>query len=139
MVDDKLKQLPPLQPGTKVMAIDQTRASKWDPIYKGLYTVICQTEGKNYKLQDADGKMLDRRMTIHMLKPVDSMLLSGGRKLQQSKEEEKGEAVSKEGILPEEEKDGVDQHYEVSGIMDHRTLLQMLLTVAMRMTSVSNL
>ena len=64
--------------------------------------------------------MLDRRMTIHMLKPVDSMLLSGGRKLQQSKEEEKGEAVSKERILPEEEKDEVDQHYEVSGIMDHR-------------------
>ena len=33
------------------------------------------------------------------------MLLSGGRKLQQSKEKEKDEA---------------DQHYEVSGIMDHR-------------------
>ena len=105
IVDNKLKQLPPLQPETKAMAIDQTRASKWDPIYKGPYTVIHQTEGKNYELEDVDGKMLNRRMTIHMLKPVNNMLLSGGRKLQQSKEKEKDEA---------------DQHYEVSGIMDHR-------------------
>ena len=45
-------------------------------------------------------------MTIYMLKSVDSILLSGGRKLQQSKEKEKDEA---------------DQHYEVSGIMDHRS------------------
>ena len=51
MVDDKLKQLPLLQPVTKVMAIDQTGVSKWDLIYKGPYIVICQTKGKSYKLQ----------------------------------------------------------------------------------------
>ena len=46
MVYNKLKQLPSLQSGTKVMAIDQTRASKWDLIYKGPYTVVHQTEGR---------------------------------------------------------------------------------------------
>ena len=35
IVYDKLKQLLSLQSETKVMAIDQIRASKWDPIYKG--------------------------------------------------------------------------------------------------------
>jgi hypothetical protein len=97
-MDEHNKQLPSLQPGTKVMALDQTRSSKWDPIYEGPYTIIKQTAGGAYELQDHDGKRLDRKMVISMLKVIDGVPPSGGRK-----------EIQKE-----------DQHYEVLGILAHR-------------------
>jgi hypothetical protein len=96
--NNHLKQLPNLMPGAKVMALDQTRSSKWDPVYEGPYTIIRKTGGGAYILQDHDGTTLDRKMTISMLKPIDGMIPSGGRK-QQDKD---------------------SKHYEIAGILDHR-------------------
>ena len=103
-VDNSLKQLQPFKPGTKVMTVDQTRSSKWDPIYEGPYTVVCQTKGESYILMDSDGKALDRRMTVQMLKPVDDVTSSGGRM---------NESINNNT-------DSDDKHYEVSGILNHR-------------------
>jgi hypothetical protein len=64
--NDCKKQVEPLAPGTRVMARDQTRESKWDPRFEGPFI-------------DADGKELERRMTIDMLRPLDAPKASGGR------------------------------------------------------------
>jgi hypothetical protein len=96
-IDKHVKQVAVLKPGTQVMAIDQTRVSKWDPIYEGPYTIIRQTEKGSYVLRDHDGKEIDRHMAIHMLKIVDGVSPSEGGKKKQKEES-----------------------YEVSGILNHR-------------------
>jgi hypothetical protein len=85
--------MPALKPGTMVMAVDQTRRSKWDPVYEGPYKIESRDQKGTYSLRDVDGKMLDRKMTINMLKPIDGTP-SGGR----------NEA----------------KHYEVLGVLKHR-------------------
>lgn len=92
-VDQHVKQMPALKPGTMVMAVDQTRRSKWDPVYEGPYKIESRDQKGTYSLRDVDGKMLDRKMTINMLKPIDGTP-SGGR----------NEA----------------KHYEVLGVLKHR-------------------
>jgi transposase InsO family protein len=87
-----------LSPGTQVMALDQTRASKWDPVYEGPFTVIKQDQGGAYVLQDADGQILKRKMTINMLKPLEF-------------------PVSDDGTSSEE---GDIVHLEVKKILDHK-------------------
>ena len=53
------------------MSIDPTRASKWDPVYEGPYTILRQHRDGSYALQDELGQELTRRRTIEMLKVVD--------------------------------------------------------------------
>ena len=43
---------------TRVMALDSTHASKWDPVYKGEYTVVHQNQGGAYILKDYTGDIL---------------------------------------------------------------------------------
>jgi hypothetical protein len=67
---DSRKQIGVLQPGTKVMALDQTRGSKWDPVYEGPYEVIQQHTGGAYSLKDSLGRTMERRQTVDMLKVI---------------------------------------------------------------------
>ena len=60
----------PIPVGSSVMAIDATRASKWDPVYEGPFVVAQRHPGGTYTLQDATGAMLERRRTIDMLKII---------------------------------------------------------------------
>jgi hypothetical protein len=103
-----IKQVPSISPGTRVMAVDQTRASKWDPVYGGPYTVIRQTKGGAYVLQDHDGKELSRKMTIQMLKLADDRMPS-----------EEGDEDRKKVEKVDKDK---NEHFEVLGILDHRKM-----------------
>jgi transposase InsO family protein len=49
------RQVAVLEPGTMVMALDQTRSSKWDPIYEGPFEVVKQHKGGAYSLKDSLG------------------------------------------------------------------------------------
>src|SRR5271165_6249680 len=62
------------------MVKDDTQASKWDPAYKGPFTVIKQTRGGNYILQDMTGYEIAHRFTIDKLKIIDGTMSSGERK-----------------------------------------------------------
>ena len=101
---------PPLTPGTRVMAFDQTRASKWDPIYEGPFTIQRLTDGGSYVLNDATGDEVPRRMSREMLSPIEddkvvnSFQESGGINNQ----------PSSTNFIDE------DEHFEVEAIMDHR-------------------
>ena len=64
------KQVDALKPGDTVMLKDPIRASKWDPVYEGPYTVIKQHEGGAYSLKDALGRTLPRRCTVDMMKSI---------------------------------------------------------------------
>ena len=65
------KQSEILQPGTRVMSVDSTHASKWNPVYEGPYTVLQQPHDGSYSLQDDLGQELSRHRTIEMLKVVN--------------------------------------------------------------------
>ncbi|MGH2639393.1 MAG: integrase catalytic domain-containing protein, partial [Rhabdochlamydiaceae bacterium] len=69
-LDTNRKQQGMLLPGTKVMALDQTRGSKWDPVYEGPFTVVRQGEGGAYTLKDAKGAHLTAKCTIDMLRVI---------------------------------------------------------------------
>jgi len=80
-LNSERKQIESLQPGAMVMAIDHTRASKWDPVYEGPFRVVKQHEGGAYSLADITGEILPRRRTIDMLKPIGDISMeipSGG-------------------------------------------------------------
>jgi hypothetical protein len=64
------KQSRQLEPGTMVMAVDQTRGSKWDPVYEGPFEVVQQHSGGSYSLKNSLGRILERRQTIDMLKVI---------------------------------------------------------------------
>ena len=55
--------------GSHVMAYDQTRTSKLDPIYEGPYKFV-QKKGGAYTLQDHDGVLLKRNYAPSQLIPV---------------------------------------------------------------------
>jgi hypothetical protein len=88
------KQSQVLKPGTKVMAVDQTKGSKWDLVYEGPFEIVKQHDGGSYSLRNSLGEILDRRQTIDMLKVVDNT---------------KNKVIS-----------DIDQHYEVETIKKHR-------------------
>jgi hypothetical protein len=137
---DERKQVLPLQPGTKVMAINKTRSSKWDPQFEGPYEVVKQHRGGAYTLKDATGEIVPRRRTIDMLKPIGdhkseskTAVPSGGvvKKEEESNLEEKSrrsvrlqkkrdsEVKSKASEIERSEKNqGV--HLEIDRIIDHR-------------------
>ena len=89
------KQVEELKPGTLVMAIDPNKASKWDPVYQGPYTVKERNKGGAYTLINELGEEMLPRRTIEMLKPVQ----------QSSKLADRAQSGS---------------NYEVERVMDHR-------------------
>ena len=62
-----------------------------------------QTRGGAYILRDVTGAIMDRKMTIDMLKPI-----------------EQGQHKSEENLVHQEEVNKDNNHFEVQGILDHR-------------------
>ena len=124
---DDLRQLvEPLLVGTKVMAMDHTRSSKWDPIFEGPFEVVERHNGGAYTLKDLAGNVLDRRRTIDMLKevPKEKLVVSTperevgeGKKLVAPFLEARSEAgeFSDDSTIAKEQ----ERHWEVEGIIDH--------------------
>ena len=103
--DEDRKMVPHVEVGSKVMAMDHTRQSKWDPIYEGPFTVKKQSDGGAYVLSDYNGEELERRYTVDMLKVLaDGFHLGRGRRKSRKREILKLD-------LPEE-----DFHYVVQQI-----------------------
>jgi len=71
---NKRKQFKPLQTGDTVMATDQTRSSKWEPVYEGPYIVEKRNSGGTYTLKNILGDTLPRSQTIDMLQPVHAKI-----------------------------------------------------------------
>jgi len=119
--DSTMKQQNILQPGTQVMALDMTRASKWDPIYEGPFTVVKLSEGGAYVLKDKTGEQLKRQFAMESLKEIpditplttnfDSVTLSEGVDTSLVNKEK----VDK--ILLTKPK---ELHYEVQDILSHQ-------------------
>ena len=65
------KQKESVLPGQEVWIKDVTRGSKWDAVYEGPYTVLCQHKGGTYSLLDTMGEILPRRVPISQMKTVD--------------------------------------------------------------------
>jgi transposase InsO family protein len=122
--DADAKLVTPLEPGTKVMAMDVLKKSKWDPAYEGPFTVVRRTRRDNYVLSDATGAILGRNFSIHMLKPIDS-IVSGGRDasaintLGEPQTTTNGTTTVVENPVETIEEPHSD-HYEVKEIINHR-------------------
>ena len=54
------RQVEPLTVGEQVWIKDITRASKWELVYEGPYTILKQHQGGTYSLLDATGELLSR-------------------------------------------------------------------------------
>ena len=132
--------------GTIVYAVDQTRSSKWDPIYEGPFKIVEQHEGGSYSLCDANGERLGRRMTIDMLKPVvaanqEDLMVSespsggGGKKnvidpiksdsqaRKKKKSNNKKRSVKKtdtKKMKQSKDQDTMNRHFRVERILDHK-------------------
>jgi hypothetical protein len=89
------KQKNVFKPGDKVMAINHTRGSKWEPYYEGPFEVIRQNTGGAYALKNVMGNEIPWNYTIEMLKGVP-------------------------GVKNESE-DKKSDHFEVEKIMDHQS------------------
>ena len=57
---DLRKQKESVLPGQEVWIKDVTRGNKWDAVYEGPYTVLCQHKGGTYSLLDTMGEILPR-------------------------------------------------------------------------------
>ena len=68
--DKSVKIVDELEPGTIVMAVDKTKASKWDAENEGPFTIVRRTEGGAYVLADKTGVELGRRVNIENLTVV---------------------------------------------------------------------
>jgi hypothetical protein len=91
VVDDKLAV------GTRVMALDHTRESKWDPVYEGPYTVVSANQGGTYTLRGADGVLLPRRRTRDTLRIFQTLVPTGG---ESGNTENSSEVLSNSGTSP---------------------------------------
>jgi len=69
-LDSQRKQQQPLAIGTKVMAQDHTRTSKWDPLYEGPFEVAHVGANGAYTLRDLTGNIIEPKRTIDMLKLI---------------------------------------------------------------------
>ncbi len=101
-MDSSHKVTGPLAVGTKVMALDHTRSSKWDPKYEGPYTVAICHKGDSYTLKGPDGQMLPRRRKLDTLKVIPSLVSPTG---------------GEEGTQNDS-----NDHYEVERILDHEMM-----------------
>ena len=101
-LDSQRKQQQPLAIGTKVMAQDHTRTSKWNPLYEGPFEVAHVEVNGAYTLRDLTGNIIEPKRTIDMLKlipatddtthtPLTSMPrhLKGGKRTRQVRREAK--------------------------------------------------
>ena len=133
--DQTHKQFDSLLSGTRVMAVDQTRSTKWDPVYEGPYTVVKQNRGGAYQLKDATGELLKRKMTMEMLKVIPSTVSnaismdmpSGGEKGSKfigdatKNSRNSKETISDKGkVLRNSEKEEEELHFRVENILDHQ-------------------
>lgn len=106
---DSRKQREPFQVGQKVMAIDQTRASKWEPTYEGPFTVDHQDRTGAYILRDALGETLPAKRTASMLIPASAEVELGKSKERKELDlDTGGESTSENGS------------WEVRSVVDHR-------------------
>ena len=114
----------PLAPGTKVMAVDKTRESKWDPVFEGPFTIERQTAGGSYELTDLDGQPIERRRTIDQLKPLDDGTPSGRRRSNSNSSittrTDEPSVTNEQQTSDNNEGKSFEDHYEVAGILRHR-------------------
>jgi hypothetical protein len=115
-----------LSVGDKVMAIDHTKESKWDPVYEGPYTVAAVHRGGNYTLRGADGQNLSRRRTIDMLRLIPSMELgvpSGGAATSSANSAKSTPTLANSNTTSSsDEEDSADEaahHWEVEEVVNH--------------------
>jgi hypothetical protein len=69
-MDQEHKIVEPFEPGTQVMAVNNTRGSKWEPRYEGPLTVARQGRGGAYTLLDSTGTEIPSKRTADMLVPI---------------------------------------------------------------------
>ncbi len=105
------KQVGCLQPGTKVMAIDSMRSSKWEAVYEGPFTVVCQTRGGAYVLKNELGEEMSPKRTIEMLKVIDDTTVE---------EQHDAEDELQPKSLSQQSLEDSDKIYEVEDIVAHR-------------------
>ena len=68
---DKKHQLVDFPSGMRVMAIDETRATKTDPGRVGPFTIIRRTRGGSYEVEDLDGNKVPRSYPPSALQPIE--------------------------------------------------------------------
>jgi hypothetical protein len=105
------KQVGCLQPGTKVMAIDSMRSSKWEAVYEGPFTVVRQTRGGAYVLKNELGEEMSPKRTIEMLKVIDDTTVE---------EQHDAEDELQPKSLSQKSLEDSDKIYEVEDIVAHR-------------------
>ena len=113
------KQKESVLPGQEVWIKDVTRGSKWDAVYEGPYTVLCQHKGGTYSLLDTMGEILPRRVPISQMKTVDCVIdskASGGSvestttsNNKEIHQMDKGETVNKK-----------NDHFVIEKVINHR-------------------
>lgn len=106
--DNTHKILETLKPGMIVMVLDQTRKSKWDPIYEGPFTISRVTRNGTYYLLDNTGKELNLRFAVNQLKVLD---VPSGKGLTDSNLNDSESMITK--IVEEEA-------FEIEEILDHQ-------------------
>jgi hypothetical protein len=111
-----------LQPGTRVMVIDNTKMSKWNAKYEGPFEVVEQTHGGAYVLKDVTGEILPHKRTIDMLKvielPVEEKKISPMAMPSGGEGDDKKKKVRRSERVKKEEKKEI--HLEVERILNHR-------------------
>ena len=68
---DKKHKLVDFLSGMRVMATDETRATKTDPGKVGPFTIIRRTKGGSYEVQDLDGQKVSRNYPPSALVPIE--------------------------------------------------------------------
>lgn len=113
------KILEPLTSGTRVMVIDSTRQSKWDPVYEGPFTVARTTHGGSYILLDGNGLELKQRFVISQLKFIDA---PSGKGVDELNNKLDNTSIDKPTTtISPEQTSSSSNNYEILGILEHRT------------------
>ena len=109
------RQVEPLTVGEQVWIKDITRASKWEPVYEGPYTILKQHQGGTYSLLDAMGELLSRRVPISQIRITNPIVdkntskintnVSGGEVLGNKKDDKSSFVIEK--IVDHRKQDGV--------------------------------
>jgi len=101
--------------GSKVMVRDDTRSSKWLPVYEGPFTVVRQNAGGAYILKDATADEIPRKFTIDKLKLFGQTGQMESKPVIEEKQEQV-EAVKDQGIQDQDAKS-----YVLEKLIRHRT------------------
>lgn len=73
-IDKARKTQKPLKLGDLVMVLDVQKQSKWEPKFKGPFTIAAITQNKAYRVKDAAGRMLKTKYPIAHIKPITATL-----------------------------------------------------------------